>query len=153
MSHHFGAELKSIRIDVTFSRKDVGSTSADIARELVERFDFALKETNDEELESIYEEISVTILGGVAAVYIYEDQKGIIDIKGAQQDFKSIQNLWGNSRFQLKPTFQEIIESFFKQTEEILRHKWTAVEALAEVLIKENFIDGEKAKRIIEKNL
>jgi len=102
-----------------------------------------------------------TILSGLAAEYIHcgESKEMKVEV-GSELDVKYgedfLHETFGvlssapNANKEVKVPLDEIIDTTFKEMVELLKSKWLAVEALADVLIRKRTVSGKEAVEIIE---
>jgi len=105
--------------------------------------------TTPAEILASLTEITLIHLGGIAAEYIYDGKPKKIAVGGGGTDMEAILRLfWGSMVWRV--TGQDIINMYFNDAMEILEKRWNAVDALANTLLSERYIRGNRAVKIIE---
>jgi hypothetical protein len=155
LDYHYGNKINFIQVGCELD------TAGCVKSTKKSDFEKKLKETDPTKYHDLFwAEINKychIMLGGVAALHIYDGKRKILPTLGAKID---IDNCRKFLKAVVKNSFTEenIYSVFFDGTVKILEEKWKAVEALTEVL--ENkwsdngaFIEGEEVERIIERSI
>jgi len=141
--HHFGGKLVDISIKANV--ESFGRTKNEWEK-FVGRDH---SEITIDDLLLAYRQFVIGCLGGFAAEYIYDREPKNFHFSKSEKDLRDVEAILDEMR-KLQPSKQNTVELIFPEAVEILRMKWTKVEALSAALIQKGTISGEEAAKIIE---
>lgn len=151
IAHHFGASILEVIMMPTFEGIGTGRTE----------YKWNGKSTfSREDPHKLAEEITNFVMkrafvgmAGIVAEIIYREKIGHPNAKiiGGNRDLEETQERVRNLG-KVEVSFEELLSLRNGELAELLKSKWSEVEAVADTLIQKGTITGEEAVKVIEEN-